>query len=327
MTTTFKLIDGTNLVDSQHLSLNDWLYLREGNLDDIDFVHHMFPNEEIAKQYLSNIEQYSQDDIDTLLGDFLMQSTSLNIDEDRMKFLKHHMENRGSIDELSCKEYYNRLFRWTIFGERGSPPWEGVTWVLDLLPQKPKIAIEVIYAYIGAHFWVLPDGRITGLNDAASVIRARYIGLPSTKIEMQQFLKQLTPREFEHLIERLYYHMGYVTQITPETRDGGKDIVATKNVSAQRERIAIECKLYSKPVGIRHVDRLLGVVVRERCNRGVVFSSSNFTDPARAAANQSGMIELIPKGELILLLNEHLGADWPYKLDRLIQASQRTTSN
>ena len=68
----------------------------------------MFPNDEIAEQYLSKIEQFSQSDIDRLLKDFLMCSTSLKADESRLAFMEHHLKSNGDIDELACKEYYRR---------------------------------------------------------------------------------------------------------------------------------------------------------------------------------------------------------------------------
>src|SRR5262249_39598166 len=45
------------------------------------------------------------------------------------------------------------------------PPWEGVTWILDLLPNNPRAAIHTLEAYFEAHGLLLPDGRINGLFD------------------------------------------------------------------------------------------------------------------------------------------------------------------
>ena len=316
------LISESNLVDSSVLTYEQWMYLREYLPEDIRFVDYQFPNEDIYAQYIANIHKFSDDEIQRLLGDFLLSSTALKSDSDRYRHLDKHLSDGGDFEDFTSPQYYRRLFWWSQDEKSFPPPWEGVTWVLDLLPRDPRSAIEVLRSYLKAHLAVLPDGRITGLDDAISVIRARYIGIPANQSEKLTFLHELTSREFEHLIKHLYDRMGYQAEITPTSRDGGRDVVAITSNTGRKERVAVECKLYSGRVGVRYVDRLQGVLHRERFHKGVIFATGGFTKDAFKAAEQSGLIELVSGTQIIILLNEYLGYDWPLRINRLIRASQ-----
>ncbi|MGN8659943.1 restriction endonuclease [Catenibacterium mitsuokai] len=41
----------------------------------------------------------------------------------------------------------------------------------------------------------------------------------------------MTPREFEKLVAEFFSQQDYNVEITPATRDGGCDIIATKEIS------------------------------------------------------------------------------------------------
>ena len=138
-----------------------------------------------------------------------------------------------------------------------------------------------MHAYILAHAQELPDGRYSGLHDAATIIRAKFIGMPGTKLELLNILLDLHWRDFECLIERLYHEMGYQTQLTPPQKDKGRDIIATRKEPTRQEYLLIECKLYSEePVGFEIVQRLLGAVSGDKATKGVIVTTSHFTKPA-----------------------------------------------
>jgi Restriction endonuclease len=60
----------------------------------------------------------------------------------------------------------------------------------------------------------------------------------------------LRARQFEELVAELWARMGYGVELTPETHDGGRDIIASKS-SETNTQVLIECKKYSagRPVG------------------------------------------------------------------------------
>ncbi|MGH7130667.1 MAG: restriction endonuclease [Phycisphaerales bacterium] len=92
----------------------------------------------------------------------------------------------------------------------------------------------------------------------------------------------LHPRRFEELVAELLDREGFEVQLTPESRDGGKDIYAVQSNALGRFLFVVECKRYAlgKPVGIEFVQRLAGVVDGMRANAGIIATTSRFTRPA-----------------------------------------------
>lgn len=44
----------------------------------------------------------------------------------------------------------------------------------------------------------------------------------------RELIYDISPREFEAVIERVLQDEGFETKLTQQTRDGGRDIIATK---------------------------------------------------------------------------------------------------
>jgi restriction system protein len=223
-----------------------------------------------------------------------------------------------SFDELLKFEHTRRLLA-SITSNGKVPSWEGIRWVLDLLPHFPRPAIDALDAYILAHAQLLPDGRFSGLSQAVAIIRARFI--QTAPNDAGATLLSLTSREFEFLVERLFAAMGYDTEITKATRDGGKDVIAVRSSAAMREKVLVECKLYDRSeVGFAEAMRLLGVITKEAASRGVIVTTGHVTDGATTADPR---IEVVGPTMLFQLLNEHLGNRWPQHVDRIVLDSMR----
>ncbi|MBV9470518.1 MAG: restriction endonuclease [Abitibacteriaceae bacterium] len=259
----------------------------------------------------------------SLLRHFLIPTGTLGTDRWNLAFVVDVLrKNPDDLEHLLSSEYNRRLL---AFAAKHSsiPPWEGITWALDLLPHFPRQAISAIDTYFLAHAQQLPDGRIIGLSQSMAVIRAKFIGFPRTQEAAIQFLLEMHPRSFEHLIERLYKEMGYETQITPPKKDGGRDIL-TKNVKPGKlEHSRIECKRYSAPIGVEISRALLGVVSDEKVNKGVIVTTSRFTKGAKDLAKRNPRLELIDGEHLVPLLNEHFGPRWPLHIERIVLESQK----
>lgn len=78
-----------------------------------------------------------------------------------------------------------------------------------------------------------------------------------------ELLYSLPPRKFEEIVAAVFRNNGFTVELTPETRDGGIDIVAVqKNSFGGSTLHLIECKRYlpENKVGIGIVQRMLGVV-------------------------------------------------------------------
>lgn len=94
-------------------------------------------------------------------------------------------------------------------------------------------------------------------------------------------LYELSPRAFEELIAYLFDDFGYDVELTANTRDGGKDIIAICN-KPSKQKFLIECKKYaaSNTVGIDVVQRLHGVISGDGASNGIIATTSTFTKPA-----------------------------------------------
>jgi len=247
-------------IDARQMSLEEWLYLLFNPPNGADFIDYEFPTDEHRQEYLSSIDQRSEEDVYRLLCRFLIPSGTLGIDELRLAGLEAAQKDAPEIYERMIRSQYHwRLVLYSA-GHSQIPPWEGITWVLDLLPHFPRQALEGLKAYILAHAQELPDGRYRGLHDAAVVIRAKFIGMPGTQSETIQYLLDLHPRDFECLTERLYHYMDYETRLTAARKDGGRDIIASRQTPGKLEHLRIECKRYTGPVGVEIVRSLLGVI-------------------------------------------------------------------
>lgn len=94
----------------------------------------------------------------------------------------------------------------------------------------------------------------------------------------------LTPRRFEELIASIFRNQGFDTTLTPETKDGGYDVIAVHyDKYTGPSRYLVECKRYAEQnrVGVGIVRGLYGVVCSENATKGLVVTSSFFTKGAR----------------------------------------------
>ena len=287
-------------------------------------VDYAFACSNHRSEFLAQISEYSEDLVRIVLRGFLFPSGTFGLDRTYHEALKSW---RGTGDSPSESEFVRRRERYFTLVDGGvvrptPPPWEGNTWVLDLLPHFPRQALEGLRAYFLAHAQHLPDGRLNGLDDATAIVRARYITVGIGPHRALAALRSLDPREFEHLVERLYHARGYATTLTRRSRDGGYDVMATCDDPGRREHLLIECKLWEKKVGVRVVRQLLGTVAERGARGGVLVTTSSFTRDA-IDFGRDNRLDLVASDALLELLNEHLGARWPERIDRRIAESQR----
>ncbi|AVD54552.1 hypothetical protein BEH_24640 (plasmid) [Priestia filamentosa] len=97
-----------------------------------------------------------------------------------------------------------------------------------------------------------------------------------------EIMREINPRKFEELVAELFNNKGYQVELTPRTRDGGKDIYAIRKDSIGTTLYVVEAKRYSEnnKVGVEIVRGLYGVKSAERANVGVIVTTSSFTQDA-----------------------------------------------
>lgn len=75
---------------------------------------------------------------------------------------------------------------------------------------------------------------------------------------------------------------GYTVELTPQTRDGGKDIIVTQKTDLGDFCIYVECKKYdrSNPVRVKLIRELYGTVMADNVTAGLMVTTSYYTKDA-----------------------------------------------
>ena len=95
-------------------------------------------------------------------------------------------------------------------------------------------------------------------------------------------LYKLSSRKFEELIAEIFMRKGYKVELTPATRDGGKDIYVAQKDDLGSFLYIVECKKYkfTHRVGVNVLRDLYGVLSKERATYGIAVTTSYFSKPA-----------------------------------------------
>lgn len=95
-------------------------------------------------------------------------------------------------------------------------------------------------------------------------------------------LYKLSSRKFEELIAEIFMRKGYKVELTPATRDGGKDIYVAQKDDLGSFLYIVECKKYTPThrVGVNILRDLYGVLSKERATYGIAVTTSYFSKPA-----------------------------------------------
>lgn len=262
-----------------------------------------FPTNELRAEYLNSVVDRAEADVLALLRLFLFEESCFGKDSEYLHEAIY-VRKDFSQPEWLPNEYWRRLQRW-ISGS--AKPHPSVRWTLDLLPRSPGKAVAAIGAYLEVYDGIRPDGRSQGLLDAIAIIRARWVEVIEPGLEA---LFRLDPRELEVLVGALYRELGYAVEVTPSTKDGGRDVIAKKTAPGFSDIVEIECKAHASPVGVRIARQLQGVVALSRANRGVLVTIGRFTRDALKLADADSRLELIDGVELTRILNSAFGPSW-----------------
>lgn len=315
----FSIRDGDKVYFAEDMdTLEEWLgYLKKGEKV---YPNNMILYEEWKQEYIENIQDRSNKEVKELLRYLLAPYTrKLDIENyemlNSMKLLhrgteKSNHEFKNVIERTIDLELYHRI-------EEGEQAWEGLTWILQLLPYQPQKAIEAIGIYLDSEIGAMPDERIIGLNQCIEIIEAKYI---RGKVSKDPLIN-LKSREFEYLIELLYQQLGYSTVLTPATRDGGKDVIARIERADGYEEIYVECKKYDTTKLSKDTVRALGYTIQDnKATRGVIFCTGYASEELQKVDKR---IQIWTIKDINFLLNAYLGADWVKRLPILLDNQRR----
>jgi restriction system protein len=132
-----------------------------------------------------------------------------------------------------------------------------------------------------------PDGSTIAVEDAAPALQLEVIEINDQLLRALDgdisIARALEPKKFEQLVAEIMTRMGYTVELTPASRDGGKDIYAVKRDDLGTFLYVVECKRYAvdHPVGVQIVRSLYGTVQAERATAGILVTTSVFTKGAK----------------------------------------------
>jgi restriction system protein len=303
-------------IDGNKLTLEKYLQVLTTKLSVILAPNNHFPTDEMLNEFLLTIKQRSDIEIKEILRAFFIKNCTFNID----LIYKDTYKNIDWAQEQKLEEHYKKFTETQYFKrlmahqKETDTVWEGITWILDLLPHFPNEALRGLHAYFLANCQFVPDSYYNAFGDWTSIIRAKYIDV---EIPQEIFLN-LQPKEFEYIVAELYEEMGYETKLTNSSYDGGIDVIAEKKKTGKKEKLLIQCKRYRNKIGVDEARKLLGVISDKKATKGTLVTCSNFTREAKKFSDANPRIELINMKELTQLLNLHLSPLWTVKTDRYI---------
>lgn len=132
---------------------------------------------------------------------------------------------------------------------------------------------------------ILPEGRLS-IDDLQS---CGISIVTEVNDELMRYLKAdprrlhaLTPRDFEKVITRILLDLGLHVWLTPEQKDGGRDILAVSKSSVGTVLTLVECKHYrhDRPVSVDIVRGVYGVLQQQRATNALIATTSRFTKDA-----------------------------------------------
>lgn len=154
----------------------------------------------------------------------------------------------------------------------------------ELVPVRPVLEFSMV------------DPRYIAESDALSLLDER----PN--------LLELTPGEFEVLVQNLFTKMGLEAKQTRASRDGGVDCVAYDSRPILGGKVVIQAKRYKNTVGVSAVRDLFGTLQNEGASKGILVTTSGYGSASFDFAKNKP-IELIDGAGLLYLLKAHADID------------------
>ena len=100
-------------------------------------------------------------------------------------------------------------------------------------------------------------------------------------------VKWISPIDYEKVVANWMRFNGfYNIKFTKKTGDYGADIIGEH----QGFKYAVQCKLYSRPVGYHAIEEVIGAMHYYKCNGAIVVTNNTFTRQAREGAEKTGVV-------------------------------------
>jgi len=154
--------------------------------------------------------------------------------------------------------------------------------------QMDRYKNEIIY-FIEATFNIKNVEMIFDLQPKILKLVSEYKGEEINNFDDKlYFNKYMSPVEYEHFCSNLLMKNNWKSNVTQQTGDQGVDIIAELN----HTKIAIQCKLYSSPVGNKAVQEVFAAQKHIGAQYAVVITNNTYTRAAKELANTTSVLLL-----------------------------------
>lgn len=151
----------------------------------------------------------------------------------------------------------------------------------------------------------MASGVVSALKSFAQNLIAEIAKRPTA-------LDEIEWRDLERLIAEAFSRLGFDVELTPGSKDGGKDVVLRYTESEQVREILIEIKHWSfNKVNGQIVSNFVHVVAREQAVGGLILSTSGFTKNATEFITEINhpMIGLGADNKIVRLCQNYMRAE------------------
>ena len=123
---------------------------------------------------------------------------------------------------------------------------------------------------------------------------------------VETLLRELEGFRFEHFVAHLLQAMGYRTQVTEATSDGGFDIIAHRDpLGLEPPIIKVQCKRTVASIGAPEVQKLTGTLAPGGSELGLFVTLGTYSSDARHLGRTRQDLRLVNGTELVDLVFEH----------------------
>lgn len=170
-----------------------------------------------------------------------------------------------------------------LLGYKKNPEWVQINGNMNIALEVPKIQetvlSQLIYENLQKIFLLTPKTE-ERQNAIDSIIKVSCQQLAELIASDKGFLNHIEWRDLERTLGEALSGIGFKVEVTPSSKDAGKDLIVSFEVYNDDHSFIIELKHWrsKKKVGIDPVEKFLRVVLNEKRTGGLFLSSYGYTE-------------------------------------------------
>lgn len=130
---------------------------------------------------------------------------------------------------------------------------------------EPHQHTRIVYGAVASLCELDLSDKSTPINDIRTYLVAKY-----------ESRKTVNPKLFEDTVASVFSSLGYKTQVTGYSRDGGIDIIMYKD----NEIVGVQVKRYKNKIKVEQIRSLAGALVLAGITKGIFVTTSDFQSGA-----------------------------------------------